>query len=334
MGGIGFTFSLNNRFSPGFVLLWSMAQAKAGLHSRNQHRNGYDFEVLSESAPALQHYLVQNKRGQTSINFHDAAAVKCLNQALLLHHYKLDYWDIPHPYLCPAVPGRADYLHHLADLMAQENGGRWPKGSKIRCLDIGTGANLVYPIIGTYEYGWSFVGTDIDDKAIETARTIWEKNARLKQTTELRLQTKRAHLLQGIITKEDYFDLVMCNPPFYSSAEEAQNENRRKKRGLKAAKGINRNFAGQAKELWCPGGEKAFISQLIQESYTFPKSCYWFTSLVARETHLKALVKQLEQVKATAIKTIPMAQGNKVSRILAWSFLNDKQKKAWRGARW
>jgi 23S rRNA (adenine1618-N6)-methyltransferase len=40
---------------------------------------------------------------------------------------------------------------------------------------IGIGANCIYPIIGNAEY-WSFVGTDIDEKAIENCSTIIEAN--------------------------------------------------------------------------------------------------------------------------------------------------------------
>lgn len=310
-----------------------MAKGKVGLHSRNRHRGGYDFSALTECWPELKPFLTTNKRGEPSINFHDPAAVKCLNQALLLHHYDLEYWDIPDAYLCPAVPGRADYLHHLADLLAEENTDRIPKGKQIKCLDIGTGANLIYPIIGSREYGWSFVGSEVDKAAKQTAHSIIERNRRLGPLIELRApQTK--HILNGVLTSGEYFDLVLCNPPFYGSAQEAMAENRRKQRGLKVKSKPQRNFSGQANELWFPGGEKAFIGQLIQESTSHARQCYWFTSLVAKESHLKPLVKQLEQLKATKIRTVSMAQGNKTSRFLAWTFLQEKQRKAWRSLRW
>lgn len=80
---------------------------------------------------------------ELSVNFADPLAVKTLNKALLAHFYGVTHWDIPDGFLCPPVPGRADYVHHLADLLADDNGGVVPKQATV--LDIGTGANLIYP---------------------------------------------------------------------------------------------------------------------------------------------------------------------------------------------
>lgn len=311
-----------------------MSKGKAGLHQRNAHREGYNFELLTKRWPALDRFVVVGKHGKPTINFHDSAAVKCLNQALLIQHYNLEYWDIPPSFLCPAVPGRADYIHHLADLMASERGGKIPRGRNIRCLDIGTGANLVYPIVGSYSYGWSFVGTDIDTQALASAQNIIDKNTRLQDRVSVRQQTNRNAILEGIIAPKEFYDIVLCNPPFYASAKEAQSENQRKRKGLKAAGPQSRNFSGQANELWYPGGESAFIQKLIRESAATPTQCYWYTTLVAKEQHLKPLTALLKQLGSSAIELIPMAQGQKTSRILAWSFLNNKQRKAWQNARW
>lgn len=304
------------------------------MHPRNRHKNGYDFDQLTQRWPQLEQYLIKNKKGKPTINFHDEQAVRCLNQALLLHHYTLDYWDIPAQYLCPAVPGRADYIHHLADLLASTNQGKVPRGNGIRCLDIGTGANLIYPIVGSKECGWSFVGSEVDEKALQSAQAIIDQNPRLAPTLALRHQGNAKTILTGIIQKGEFFDVVCCNPPFYSSAQEARAENQRKRKGLGAPAKAKRNFGGQANELWYPGGERAFVAQLIQESSSYPTQCYWYTTLVAREASLKSLEKQLAQLPVTEQRIIPMAQGNKTSRILAWTFLNKKQRTAWQGARW
>ncbi|MEL6836586.1 MAG: 23S rRNA (adenine(1618)-N(6))-methyltransferase RlmF [Bacteroidota bacterium] len=307
---------------------------KAEMHPRNRHKGGYDFDQLTERWPQLKSFLTKNKKGLPTINFHNDHAVKCLNQALLITHYQLDYWDIPDQYLCPAVPGRADYAHHLADLLASTNRGKVPRGKHIRCLDLGTGANLIYPIIGSKEYGWTFVGSDIDDTALASAQKIIDQNERLTAIVSLRFQQNRKAILDHLLQKGEYFDLVCCNPPFYSSAQEAQAENERKRKGLGAPPKAKRNFGGQANELWHPGGERAFVGQLIQESSSYPTQCYWYTTLVARDANLKPLEKLLGRVPITERRVIPMAQGNKTSRILAWTFLSKKQQQAWQGARW
>lgn len=128
-----------------------MADEKTILHPRNKHRSNYDFAALTKSLPALKPYVAINKYGNESIDFSDPAAVKALNKALLSHFYNIANWDIPEGYLCPPIPGRADYIHYLADLLEEEE--PLLKGKNIKVLDIGIGANCVYPIIGHQEYG-------------------------------------------------------------------------------------------------------------------------------------------------------------------------------------
>jgi len=305
------------------------------LHPRNPHRGQYDFQALQATYPPLEKYVLLTPNGQRSIDFGDPAAVLALNTALLKLHYKLTTWSIPAGYLCPPIPGRADYIHHVADLLGSKNAGKIPRGPKITCLDIGTGASLIYPIIGIRAYGWAFWATDIDEQALASAQKIQAANAFLQERLKIKKQHNSPHFFQGVIAEEDYIDLVVCNPPFYESAAQANRASTRKQRNLKQKTDPKRrNFGGQAHELWYPGGERAFISQMIQESTTYAKNVCWFTSLVSREDHLPKLNKELEKVRPTEVRTIDMGQGNKRSRILAWTFLSDKQQKAWAKYRW
>lgn len=306
---------------------------KSTLHKRNKHRKGYDFTTLVKKCPELVPMITKNDYGTDTIDFFDPEAVKMLNRALLLEHYSLEFWDIPDGFLCPPVPGRADYIHHIADLISEPS---TPKGSKIRCLDIGTGANCIYPIIGSQEYGWSFVATDIDDIAIQSANSIVSKNLALKNLVKVKQQKNRNCFFQGIIEDGDVFEFSICNPPFHSSAKEAKRANKRKFRNInpKSNKRKNLNFGGQANELWTPGGEEKFIHDMIHESRLFPTSCYWFTSLVSKEEILQSVYKAFKKAKVIEYKTIEMGQGNKKSRIVAWTFLDAKKRNIWKEARW
>jgi len=134
---------------------------KSNLHPRNLHRNSYDFDALILCVPELKHYVFKNSFGSFTINFGIPKAVKLLNKALLQHFYGIKNWDIPDFNLCPPIPGRADYVHYLADLLA-ETFSTIPEGSSVKGLDIGTGANLVYPLIAHQSYGWKMVGTDVN----------------------------------------------------------------------------------------------------------------------------------------------------------------------------
>lgn len=294
------------------------SKIKTGLHPRNVHRERYDFNTLVSSFPSLEQQLKINKFGDTSIDFADPIAVKSLNTALLLSCYRLKFWSIPSNFLCPPIPGRADYLHYLADLM---NSQVKLRNRSFRCLDIGTGANCIYPLLGVQIYNWDFVGVDFNEKALEIAQ-INISNNDLNHKITLRKQEKAENVFEGIVLPGDYFDLTMCNPPFHTSAIAAKEGSVRKIKGLtnKTKKEPVLNFGGQANELWCEGGEFQFIKQMILQSLAFAHQCLWFTTLVSKKEHLKPLQILLNQKGAKLIQVIPMQQGNKMSRILAWSF--------------
>ena len=116
---------------------------------------------MIKSCSELGEFVKPNIHGDDSIDFANPDAVKWLNKAILKHYYGINYWDIPENYLCPPIPGRADYIHHISDLLRTSNYGKIPTGQKVKCVDIGVGANCVYPIIGIKEYDWSFIGSDV-----------------------------------------------------------------------------------------------------------------------------------------------------------------------------
>ena len=304
---------------------------KTGLHPRNKHRERYNFGELIRSCPELAPFVRLNDYKDESVDFSEPSAVLMLNKALLKHFYGIVHWEIPTGYLCPPIPGRADYIHHIADLLGSSNQGVIPTGGQVKCLDIGVGANCIYPIIGHQEYGWRFVGSDIDPVAFKSATEIIEMNASLSGNVELRLQPDAKAIFGGIIRQDEYFDLTICNPPFHASYEEAQSGTLRKLSNLKG-KRISKptlNFGGKNRELWCEGGEEKFVQKMILDSQRFQASCLWFSTLISKQSHLKNAYTALKNVGAVEIKTLPMSQGNKTSRIFAWTFLNQAQHKDW-----
>lgn len=309
---------------------------KSRLHPRNKHRERYNFKQLIDSCPELAPFVAMNSYDDESIDFFNPEAVKMLNKALLMHYYNINQWNIPPNYLCPPIPGRADYIHHIADLLGISNHGKIPTGAKIKVLDIGVGANCVYPIIGNKEYGWSFIGTDIDRIAIESANIIVELNPFLKGKVELQLQNNPKHIFYGIIQKDELIDLSICNPPFHASFAEAQSGTLRKLRNLTHKKILSPipNFGGQNTELWCEGGEERFVRDMIQQSKTFSDSCFWFSSLISKQSNLKPVYEALTKAEVVEVKTIPMGQGSKTSRIVAWTFLTREQQNKWTNTRW
>lgn len=304
-------------------------EIKSILHERNKHRGLYDFNWLICNYPELEPFVAENEYGNESIDFFDPEAVKMLNRALLKTYYNISYWDIPDKYLCPPIPGRADYIHYLADLLS-ESFGEIPTGKDIRGLDIGVGSSCIYPILGQREYEWSFVGSDIDEVSISSAKEIVEKNA-LLDSIEIRLQRNLQDLFFGIIKKNERFHFTMCNPPFHASKFQAEAMAMRKLSNLKGGK-VDKpvlNFGGQGKELWCNGGELKFITQMVRQSQKFQKSCLWFTTLVSKESNSKIIQDLLKSINVPELKVIQMGQGNKRSRIVAWSFIPMELHKNW-----
>lgn len=302
------------------------------IHPRNKHKGRYDFDELIKSTPELEKYVKINTYNDQSVDFFDPAAVRMLNKAILKHFYDIDYWEIPQNYLCPPIPGRADYIHHIADMLAECNNGELPEGSGIKCLDIGVGSSCIYPIIGAHEYSWSFTGSESDEVAMESARRIVRNNPSLEGKIKLKFQPNSQNFFKGVIKKGDKYDITICNPPFHSSANEARESALKKLRNLRQTSNAKPtrelegvlNFGGQNSELWCKGGEVQFVREMIFQSKEFASQCRWFSSLVSKKESLNGVYAAIEDVKALRVKTIPMGQGNKISRIIAWSFTDSK----------
>tara|TARA_R110002012_G_scaffold81945_4_gene207488 strand:+ start:20964 stop:21818 length:855 start_codon:yes stop_codon:yes gene_type:complete len=284
------------------------------MHSNNKHNKSYDFERLIQANPGLIPFVFKNDFETNTIDFFLAEAVYQLNKALLILDYGLTDYQLPKGYLCPPIPGRADYLHHLNDLIS-------PKSEPVKGLDIGVGANAIYPILGAKLYKWNMVGTDINRESVEIAKNNINVNPSLIDLVEIRLQENPAHIFTGIIKPSEYYHFTICNPPFHTSKEDALKGTQRKLKNLDLDKKTALNFGGQSHELWCNGGEALFIKRMIKESNTFSKQVGWFTTLVSKASNLPKLTKQLQKLGVT-YQIIDMAQGQKKSRILAWKFPN------------
>ena len=307
---------------------------KARLHSRNKNRERYDLKALIISNPDLRNFVKPNKYGDESVDFSNPLAVKILNKALLNHYYGITYWEFPDKNLCPPIPGRADYIHHIADLLSEFNYGKIPTGDKITCLDVGVGASCIYPIIGVVEYNWNFIGSDINKKSIDSAQNIVKSNPQLKGKIECRHQEDPANVFYGVLDRSEKIDLTICNPPFHSSIEDAEKGTKRKIKNLSGKRVETADLAGINNELICEGGETMFINEMVRESIKFSNSIFLFSVLVSKQSNLKGIYKSLEKYRVSEFKTIQMGTGNKSTRIVAWTFLSKEEQKEWRETRW
>lgn len=281
------------------------------MHTANPFIENYNFDALQLAHPELKKFVFINEFGTQTIKFEDKNAVKALNLALLKSHYNLQFWDIPKENLCPPIPGRLDYLLHINDLLE--------KPENVHILDIGTGANLIYPILATQHFNWTCTATEVDMDSLENAQTIIDKNDSLK-SIELRRQKFKNAIFDHIIKPTDKFDVVICNPPFYKSQEDAKKQNQRKLKNLKLNPETKLNFGGISHELWCKGGEEVFVKRMINESFVYKNQVKWFTALVSQREHLKNIKRTINKHNPAEVIVTNMGQGNKVSRFIAWRF--------------
>ena len=306
------------------ILVQEKSKIKTNLHPKNKNREQYKIEELLLVIPELKDHIKKNKLGEDSIHFSDPVAIKLLNKALLSHYYGIQKWEFPDTNLCPPIPGRADYIHYMSDLLNNND--------NITCLDIGVGASCIYPILGVSEYNWNFIASEVNTEAITIAKKIIKDNPSLKGKVKFRIQKDENNIFKGIIKPKDKIDLSICNPPFHSSKKEALKGSMRKIRNLSGerSKKIQLNFSGVANELVYKGGEYQFIKNMIEESVLYSNNCLWFTTLVSKEKNLKNIYKLLEDIKAKDVKTLNIGTSNKKSRIVVWTFQTKEEQKNWK----
>tara|TARA_R100000353_G_scaffold176130_2_gene149758 strand:- start:58873 stop:59739 length:867 start_codon:yes stop_codon:yes gene_type:complete len=280
------------------------------VHPKNPFQNNYNFEALIANHPPLKEFIFKNSYGNTTLNFADNKAVIALNTALLKTYFGINFWQIPEDNLCPPIPGRLDYLLHIADIFPQK---------EINLLDIGTGASLIYPILASQHFNWKCAASEVNKTSIRNAETIINKNPSLKNI-DLRQQKFKNQILNGIIKTTDSFNVVVCNPPFYKNKTEAEKHNKRKVRNLQLQEEKQHNFGGLNNELWYKGGEVGFIKKMAEESVQFKQQVGWFTALVSQKENIKIVKRGINKTQPTQVKIVEMAHGNKQSRFIAWTF--------------
>ncbi|XP_059435007.1 uncharacterized protein LOC132167968 isoform X2 [Corylus avellana] len=331
------------------------------IHPRNKYsENPPDFALLASLYTSFQPFVFYGRDGRPRIDWTDFNATRELTRVLLLHDHGIHWW-IPDGQLCPTVPNRSNYIHWIEDLLASDIIGKTnTSGDNVRGFDIGTGANCIYPLLGASLLGWSFVGSDVTDVALEWAGKNVKNNPQISQLIEIRKveiheespSMEELHddklvfcesktelsgsmvkeevdplpstsfdphadanktyngppVLIGAVRDSEKFDFCMCNPPFFESMDEA---------------GLNpkTSCGGTPEEMICHGGEKAFITRIIEDSAVLKHSFRWYTSMVGRKSNLKFLMSKLREVGVTIVKTTDFVQGQTCRWGLAWSFV-------------
>ncbi|CDR97394.1 Ribosomal RNA large subunit methyltransferase F [Babesia bigemina] len=237
-------------------------------------------------------------------------------------------------YLAPCIPGRANYVHYAADLLHVSHNlpdpppegtdppfpdssnisfEDIPRGQGVKVLDVGTGANCIYPLLGCSEYGWSFIASETNLEAL----TLAKHNLRLNGMTgivDLRHQKEPLRMFTGALQPNEFVHLTMCNPPFHASLDQTNMNPRVSTCGttseltfqhgdvttfsidgvdLHNLQKVRFGVTGQVNYTFSSDpaeqGELAFVEIMLVESRFFVHNVLWFTSLVARLSTLKRI---------------------------------------------
>ncbi|VDZ74259.1 SAM-dependent methyltransferase [Atlantibacter hermannii] len=214
---------------------------KPGLHPRNRHQNRYDFNALQQDCPELTAFVRQSPAGEATIDFADPAAVKTLNKSVTgtsLSGEKLGY---SRRLFMSAGTGARRLCAFIWRICWRRTITTWCRATQ-RCWISAVGANCIYPLIGHHEYGWRFTGSEVNDEALKSANAIILANPGLNKAIRLRRQKTPDAILNGIIHKNEYYDAVMCNPPFHDSQASAAASSERKRRNLGLKESAQLNF--------------------------------------------------------------------------------------------
>ncbi|KAH0468910.1 hypothetical protein IEQ34_002142 [Dendrobium chrysotoxum] len=317
------------------------------IHPRNRYaEKPPDFAQLASLYPSFEPFVFFSRSGRPTIDWKDFNATRELTRVLLLHDHAVNWW-IPDGQLCPTVPNRSNYIHWINDLLSSELiPATHGSDHSVKGFDIGTGANCIYPLLGASLLGWSFVGSEV---ALEWATKNVESNPHLLELIKIRNandpfsfggftssrrdianesnpdlcveentqplcqdlkepSTLEPPVLVGVVKDGECFDFCMCNPPFFESFEEASLNPRT-------------SCGGTPEEMVYPGGEKAFITHIIEDSVVLKRSFRWFSTMVGKKANLKFLISKLREVRVSVVKTTEFVQGQTARWGLAWSFI-------------
>ncbi|KAI0283555.1 hypothetical protein BC826DRAFT_920462 [Russula brevipes] len=290
------------------------------MHERNPYKTPPDFETLAQGYPPLRPHIIHAvENAPPTIDFHDETAQRRLTQALLYRDFDIKL-EIPRDRLCPPVPNRLNYILWLQDIVSHTSSSDLL--SPVRGIDIGTGASAIYPLIACrLSPNWHFVATDIDEEALISAQANIDRNGLSERITLLRADPTGPIMLPLIQSPAASFDFSMCNPPFYSSTEDATQS--------AAVKELlpNAVCTGAEVEMITPGGEEAFVSKMLSESITLGQRCRhvpWYTSMFGKQSSLTALVTLLRTHSITNYAITELVQGHTRRWALAWSFIDTR----------
>ena len=266
-----------------------------------------DFLILIKEFPELKKYIIKHdeKIEEFSFDWSNNDLSLLMTKSILNYYFNIKYYDIPKGFLIPPVPSRLNYLNLINELIKDI------EKENIIGVDIGTGANIIYPILGNSVCDWKFICSEINNESYNNAKLILQKN-NLEENINLIKQENKNNIFVSIINQENKYTFSMCNPPYYDYEQEIKIED--KKRDTEY------NFD----EVYYEKGELGFFERYFEESICYKKNIFLFTILIGKKSNSEIIYDIINSynniIKLCDIKKI--MTGNNVRYIIYWSFYN------------
>ena len=272
-----------------------------------------DFLTLIKEFPELKKYkLKQNEDNEDEFQFDwsNNELSLLMDKSILNYYFNIKYYDIPKGFLIPPIPSRINYINLINSIITKLINDIDIKN--IIGIDIGTGANIIYPILGYSIYKWKFICTEINKEAYNNAKLILQKN-NLENNINIIKQNNKDNIFISILNRENKYLFSMCNPPYYNYENEIKLEDKKRDNEY--------NFD----EIYYKNGEYGFFQRYFEESICYKNNVFLYTILIGKKINAENIYDKLSSYN-DIIKIYNMQKiltGNNVRYIIYWSFFNN-----------
>ncbi|KAK2580896.1 hypothetical protein KPH14_005966 [Odynerus spinipes] len=278
------------------------------MHPRNKYKKGSDFKRLAVLYPEFRKVAAADLTGKVHIDFKNEETLRILTEILLKHDFDLTV-KIPPNKLVPTLPLRLNYVLWIEDLMTYSS---FTEMEDVKGVDIGTGAVCIYPLLLAKMYKCHMLGTEIDETSIKAA--VENVNNNNLQDLIKVIKVDKDKILQETLEEHETFHFVMCNPPFFETGDSSD-------KVLKQQPPRNAP-TGSCQELSVEGGEKSFVTRMIEESMQIGDRIKIYTTMLGRKSNLLYFLKLLKKHDISNFTWTEFCQGHTKRWGLAWSFLS------------
>ena len=272
-----------------------------------------DFLTLIKEFPELKKYILkQNEDNEEEFQFDwsNNELSLLMDKSILNYYFDIKYYDIPKGFLIPPIPSRINYINLINSIITKLINDIDIKN--IIGIDIGTGANIIYPILGYSIYKWKFICTEINKEAYNNAKLILQKN-NLENNINIIKQNNKDNIFISILNRENKYIFSMCNPPYYNYENEIKLEDKKRDNEY--------NFD----EIYYKNGEYGFFQRYFEESICYKNNVFLYTILIGKKINAENIYDKLSSYN-DIIKIYNMQKiltGNNVRYIIYWSFFNN-----------